>query len=299
MDTDYRKFTKPAELHKAINTLRGIVAGITLDNEISPDETTELAHWCIVHSHLKDRHPFKELIPVVEKCISDGVIDEEESKDILWFCNNFVSSNESYYDFITSSLQFLTGLIHGILADNIITDNEIRALQHWIDANESLRGYYPFDEIDALLIKILSDGKIDDEERNVLKAFLGEFVDISASYNININELNELRKQYNVDGICAAAPEITFENKTFCFTGESTKASRLELEIIIASRNGIFRNNVSKKTNYLVVGNNGNPCWAYSCYGRKIEEAMKLRKSGAKIIIVNEIDFWDALDWHF
>ena len=39
----------------------------------------------------------------------------------------------------------------------------------------------------------------------------------------------------------------------------------------------------------------GPPCWAYSCYGRKIEEAMELRKSGAHVQIVNETDFWDAV----
>ena len=32
---EYRRFTKPAELHKAVNTLKGIVAGITTDRQIS------------------------------------------------------------------------------------------------------------------------------------------------------------------------------------------------------------------------------------------------------------------------
>ena len=31
---DYRRFTKPAELHKAVNTLRGLVAGINSDSLI-------------------------------------------------------------------------------------------------------------------------------------------------------------------------------------------------------------------------------------------------------------------------
>lgn len=37
----------------------------------------------------------------------------------------------------------------------------------------------------------------------------------------------------------------------------------------------------------------GNPCWAYACYGRKIEKAMELRKKGAQILIVHEADFLD------
>ena len=57
-----------------------------------------------------------------------------------------------------------------------------------------------------------------------------------------------------------------------------------------------MRASVSTKTDYLVVGNAGNPCWAYACYGRKIEAAMNLRKEGGKVIIVNETDFWDVID---
>ena len=34
-------YTTPAELHKAVNTLHGIVAGITTDRQISEDEINE------------------------------------------------------------------------------------------------------------------------------------------------------------------------------------------------------------------------------------------------------------------
>ena len=36
--SDYQVFTKPAELHKAINTLRGLVAGINSDAEVDVKE---------------------------------------------------------------------------------------------------------------------------------------------------------------------------------------------------------------------------------------------------------------------
>ena len=64
----------------------------------------------------------------------------------------------------------------------------------------------------------------------------------------------------------------------------------------ITQLGGKARSSVSAKTDYLVVGNAGNPCWAYACYGRKIEEAVNLRKEGASVVIVNETDFWDAVD---
>lgn len=55
-------------------------------------------------------------------------------------------------------------------------------------------------------------------------------------------------------------------------------------------------NNVTNKTRYLIVGNAGNPCWAYSCYGRKIEDAIERRKKGQNLTIINEIDFWDTVE---
>ena len=160
---NYRDFTKPAELHKAINTLRGIVAGITSDRVVGDSEVSELTHWCQLQAHLRDRHPFSEIIPTVERACEDGVVTEEEAKDILWLCNNFADSN-SYYNSITSSIQFLAGLVHGIMADGELSDKEISALKAWIDANEFLAGTYPFDEINSLLYVILEDKKIELKE---------------------------------------------------------------------------------------------------------------------------------------
>ncbi len=45
-----------------------------------------------------------------------------------------------------------------------------------------------------------------------------------------------------------------------------------------------------------MVGAKGNPCWAFACYGRKVEEAMALRKAGNRLLIVHENDFFDALE---
>lgn len=292
---DYRMFTTPAELHKAINTLKGIVAGITTDYKITGDEINELVNWCLAHGHLITRHPFNELIPLIESACEDETISESEANDIIWLCNNFVSDS-NYYNFVTSSLQFLNGLIHGILADGEISDQEIHTLKNWIKTNEYLTGCYPFDEIESLLLTILEDGKVSEDERNILKAFLSDFVDLTVSYNLNELELNELKKQYSIGGICAICQEIDFENNVFCFTGQSTRAKRNDIANLVESLGGHFGANITNKTRYLIVGNNGNPCWAFSCYGRKIEDAVNRRKNGQNLTIVNEVDFWDIID---
>lgn len=291
---DYRIFTTPAELHKAINTLRGIVAGISSTDGVSQEEMNELVYWCSVHAQLRDRHPFSELLPAIERSMEDGKIDAEEKKDILWLCNNFVDSSK-YYDITTSSIQFLHGLVHGIMADGKLNDGEIASFRLWLDSNDFLRGTYPFDEFYSMIHSIMEDKVITDSERSSLMAFMSCVIDFKDSANLIEADYDDLRKKYSVSGICAFCPDIQFEGRTFCFTGESYRCTRSEIKSEVERLGGTFRTSVSKKLDYLVVGNAGNPCWAYSCYGRKIEEAMELRKSGAHIQIINETDFWDAV----
>ena len=291
----YQQFTKPAELHKAVNTLRGLVAGINSDAKVGQKELDELINWCELQAPIRDRHPFSELLPVVEAACSDGVVTADEAKDILWLCNNF-ADNSSYYNMVTSSIQFLSGLIHGIMADGELGDSEISTLRSWIDANDFLAGTYPFDEINSLLSVILEDKKITDDERNQLMAFFSNVIDFSSSANLSEKEFAQLREKYSVGGICAVCPEIKFKGRTFCFTGESYRAKRLVMAETVRGFGGMVQSAVNRKTNYLIVGTAGNPCWAYACYGRKIEEAMQLRKEGVNVVIVNETDFWDAVD---
>jgi hypothetical protein len=64
---------------------------------------------------------------------------------------------------------------------------------------------------------------------------------------------------------------------------------------MIEQMGGVFSTSVTPKVHFLVVGANGNPAWAYSCYGRKVEQAMKLRAEGHSLVIVHENDFWDSI----
>ena len=273
--------------------LPSIAGGLVLS--ISEDEVNELSHWCISHYDLIDRHPFSELIPLIQSVYEDGVLTKEEMNNIVWLCNNFVSDSD-YYNLVTSSLQFLSGLIYGIMADNKITDDEIFALKSWVTANDFLSGCYPFDEIESLILSILEDGKITDEERNILKAFFSNFIDLSTSYNLNEKDLSALKERYSISGICAVCQNIDFDGNLFCFTGQSSRTTRNEIASLIEDLGGKFNNGITKQTRYLIVGNNGNPCWAFSCYGRKIEEAIDRRKNGQNLTIINEVDFWDIVD---
>lgn len=290
---DFRKFTGPAERQKAINSFRGILEGISIDSVVDEQEQLELRNWYELYRHLIDRHPFNEILPAIDVALCDNVLTAEEVQDLLWLCDQV--SSGSYYDLVTSSIQTLHGVIHGVLANSALTDIEIQQLHTWLEDHSILRGTYPFDEIYSLVSSFLEDGIITEEERGFLIAFFSEFIDARESYNLRQPELDKLKTQYSISGICSRDPDMTISHRTFCFTGASSRATRNEIAEIIISRGGTFSNTVTKKTDYLIVGSEGNPCWAFSCYGRKVEKAVAARKAGGHIQIVNELDFWNAL----
>ncbi|QDS91692.1 hypothetical protein FF011L_04250 [Roseimaritima multifibrata] len=76
---------------------------------------------------------------------------------------------------------------------------------------------------------------------------------------------------------------------------KSKNSSRQAIEEQLAGLGGVFSPRVTQKLNYLVVGAEGNPCWAFACYGRKVEAAVELRKKGIPLLIVHENDYWDAV----
>lgn len=291
---EYQRFTGPAESQKIINSFRGLLEGIAIDRIVDEAEQEELKNWYALYRHLMDRHPFNEILSAIDTVLADGVLTADEVQDLLWLCDQV--SSGSYYDMVTSSIQVLHGVLHGILANNQITNEEIRQLEVWLGTHDVLRGTYPFDEIYSLVSSILADGVVTEDERNLLKAFFAQFIDTKDSYNLSATELAQLQKQYDMQGICAKDPDISFPGHTFCFTGTSARAKRDEIAAEILARGGIFHSTVSKKTEYLIIGADGNPCWAFSCYGRKVETAVAMREAGGRIVIVNEHDFWRALE---
>ena len=291
---EYRVFTGKAEMHKSINGLIGLITGIVSDGTIDELEYLELRNWYGLHKALIDRHPYSEILPAIDAALADQSFDMEDAQDILWLCNQITS--DDYYDLITSSLQQLHGIIHGIISNNKILDAELDQLAAWMQKHSFLRSTYPFDEIQSLLQAVTADGIITSEEQNILLSYFSNFVDTRESLTIHEREMSALREKYSIQGICAVEPDIHISGHTICFTGSSTRVKRREIANIVTSHGGTFVDSVTKQLDYLVVGAGGNPCWAYACYGRKIEKAVSLRKEGHHLLLVNEHDFWAALD---
>jgi hypothetical protein len=288
----YFKFASKLRLTKSIQTLTGMSKGISIDKTINKDEMFFLVEWIKQHDDVRFKHPFNEIIPVIEAALSDGVFSEDEQEDLLWLCEKIAGEN-GWIDTVTADLQQLHGILAGIIADGKITESELQGLQDWLDDHEHLRTCWPYDEIDALIMVIMKDGKIDDTEHKQLMSFFSEFIDLQDDRTINSPLVKDGAL---LSGVCAVCPEISFPDSVFCVTGASHRYSRKEFDHLIKGLGAQTVKNVSGNVNYLVIGSEGNPCWMYSCYGRKVEKAVNLRKEGHNIMIVHENDFHDAVE---
>jgi tellurite resistance protein len=286
----WKRFTRPQRVDKAIHMLEGIIKGVAADSKITKEEATCLQRWCSEHHDIRKKPPFDELLAKLDAALADGVLDEEEQKDILWFCRKLSTGNE-YFDGVTSDLQRLQGMLIGIADDGVITKDELEQLAQWMEAHTDLKAAWPYDEIDSLLTAVLADGKIDPDEHKLLLEFCQEFLRKAPS----VEHKQQVGDTLVVKGVCAVCPEITIKDHLFCFTGAATRP-RSKMARLVEDRGGSVVKNMRRDVDYLIVGGKGNKAWAFSCYGRKVEEAVHLRKAGHPVQIVHEFDFWDELE---
>lgn len=291
---EHLKFNGRRMRQKSLRSLSGLLRGVCFDGQVNEAEQGEIRAWVEENAELAEYHPWDLVIEHLEDYLSDGKIDQDELEDMVWLADR-LSEWTDRDDMIKAGLQELHGIFHGILVDEKCSDEELNALRDWVFEHEYLAGSYPYDEIASLLVGATHDGEVSPQEREHIMAFIGDFVDSSNSTSISKEKLLELKSKYQISGICAVSPDIKVEGKTFCVTGEFKRCCREEVCEAIINAGGFVKPNVSKKVDYLVVGDAGNRSWAFSCYGRKVEHAVELRKNGAKLAIVSERDFWDAL----
>ena len=285
----YKRFSNPSIIEKDLQTLVGIIKGIKSDSVINNKENSEAIIWINSHKVYEDKQPYKEVINIIRQALTDNVLTYEESENIVWFCNQYINKT-GYFDALTSGIQKLTGIVKGITIDNEINIKELEYLDQWLEEHDFLKNTWPYDELYNLTTGIIQDRVITNEEHDALLNFCKALVG-DTTHESNSALISSLKTGfYQID------PLITVQENTFCITGVSKKYKRKEIAEKIELFGGFVVNNVSSKLNYLVVCDEKNSCWAFTCYGRKIEEAIKQRKQGTKLVIVHEFDLYDTLE---
>ena len=291
----YLRFAAPQNLNKYFNQLEGVLDGLVVDRALSVGEIQSLQRWRDSVVDVAHRAPFRELVEMLDEIFSDGVVEAEEIEDLKWLVRSQSKANP-YYDAVTSDIQRLHGMMAGVLADGRVTDAEIRGLAEWVEDHEHLRMVHPYEELYSLLTYILEDNVITNEERALLRTFINDYSPASEQRVITYSGISVGDLKLNT--LCSVNVDVQLEGRTVCFTGRSSLFTRRQLKPAIEERGGHFSRNMSQKVDYLVVGHEGNPCWAFAKMGRKIQQALDLRKQGSRLAIIKDEEFVDSIGWY-
>jgi NAD-dependent DNA ligase len=180
------------------------------------------------------------------------------------------------------SIDELIGLCRGILADDIITEQEANFLIRWMEQNREAANNWPAKIIYARLLRMLEDDKLDAEEH---KELVGLLVELTGGTLPQMGEAVSKTTSLPLDN---PQPEIIFHDRCFCLTGKFISGTRKECENYIMARGGKPQSRPTMETNYLVLGNLGSRDWIHSSYGRKIEQAIEFKQRRLPISIVSE-----------
>ena len=289
---EYIGFAGRQRRDTALHTLEGFLEGVRMDHVINLQEHRELTDWIHGHERLAEKElTFRELLMTLKSAISDGRLEPHEIADLSALCQR-AKSNSIFYDAITHAVQELHGILHGVVADVVINEEELRGIQQWIEDHSDLRGVWPVTEIEAVIVKVLVDKRIDEAEQRMMLRYFSEFV---PNPNLQKKLPPLLPAELSIKGVCAVDPEISFDQKIFCFTGISSKGPRRLFSDKVTEKGGVFTENIRNDLDYLIIGDEGNPCWAFTCYGRKVELAVEMRRRGHRVLLLHERDFWDAV----
>lgn len=171
----------------------------------------------------------------------------------------------------TLAMRHLKKIAEDIIVNDTVTMEEAVALYDWLAQNQELKGNYPYDNIFTLCKEILEDGVMDSSEQDTLYSLLEEFS-------------NPLKQRSSND-------VISFNEKCFCLSGDFTSGPKQSISNKIFEMGGLCKDTITKATDYLIVGGQGNDSWKFGNYGAKVSRALKMQDKGHRIQILSEDEF--------
>ena len=248
---------------KAMVDLYGYLVGLSIDGTISSEEIQTLRQWINDHKDLSRDPRIKYVFSVINHIIADGLVTIDERRMLFDIARSFVV--EVSYKEETLAMQELLGILQGVVADEVINAREARNLLDWIDDHEEFASNRVVEPVFALLEESLEDGIVTKEEE---AALLGAINGV-----LNPSEETE---------------SIEIAGKTFCLSGDFCHGPKSKVEEYIVEHGGKIAKSVTKKCNYVVIGESGSERYAYGNYGTKAKKALELKVKGQDIEVIKE-----------
>lgn len=178
----------------------------------------------------------------------------------------------------------MLGLVRGVLADGVVTDQEARVLLGWVRSHPDISTTWPINVVHRRLQDIFADGVVTEDERRDLAELLemlgghgaGVIGDIPVAATLPLDD---------------PPPKVRFPDNLFVLTGRFAFGPRKACEEATVTLGGVVGPRVTHQTNYLVIGTFASRDWLETSFGRKILKAVKYRDERGRPAIVSE-DHW-------
>ena len=189
---------------------------------------------------------------------------------------------------VEQGLAEMVGLVRGVIADGKVTEDEAQRLAEWTRENPEVATRYPANLLSRRLERIFMDGRVDGRERVRLGSMLAQFAENPSGFGAGYSLSTDLP-------ITRPAPDVAFEGQTFVFGGQLAYGPTHACEREVLELGGMCEHSVSRRTDYVVIGNLAASDWCQLSFGGLIDEVVQYRSRGVPISVITEEHWVNAL----
>ena len=266
---------------KALNGLRGILAGIVADEEVNEKELLFLDAWLKSQQYLANHDDVVGILQQVGEILQDGVITPEELAGMQSAIEVLIGEKAGDAAVGMGRIDELIGFLTGVASDGVLNDQEVDALFSWLNRNETIRGKRPASVIVNRPNSVLEDGIITEEERHDLMVTVNQVTG-------NDNSAPDVSYESSTEVWEDVVGDIKVAGSTFRLTGEFVSGDLDTVDTNLRLRGAETSPNVNKNVDYLVIGTLASRDWLYTAHGRKIEKGLLLKRKGVNINYITE-----------
>lgn len=246
---------------KSFDQLANLIIKVGFDNYLNKQELKYIKNWL---SKYKDSliNQYSELIKEVKIVLEQEYIEHYQYLKILKLLDYL---NNTKSPMIRSLYKLMT-----YLEDKKLNNETIL---NWIEENQKFNNTYPFKQIINKLEQISKP--------------------ISITPIIEL-ELLEMIKNF-LNPTIDQCENIDIKDKKICLTGDFNFGDKKQLEKFIKLKQGIISKSVTKKVDYLVIGNKSSTGYKYGRFGAKVNRALMIQSEGQDIKMISENRLMEVL----
>tara|TARA_R110002072_G_scaffold64_9_gene434 strand:- start:36727 stop:37335 length:609 start_codon:yes stop_codon:yes gene_type:complete len=173
----------------------------------------------------------------------------------------------------------LIGLSIGLIADGKVDQQEAEMLRLWLQRNQHSENPMILNLLERVEGMLIDNILDADESEELLK--------LLSSLTGQLPEEGEVTKSATIP-LNNPVPIVTFEEKQFIFSGTFAYGTRKDCQGVITKLGGYNAKSVSQSVDYLVIGSYVTDSWIHETFGRKIEKAVANREKGLGVAIISE-----------